>query len=60
MVAAKQRGGSSQQLELRNKGDLPSLSSGQGLKRAGGEVKVTSQGREETSELLVVLPQGKG
>lgn len=41
MVAGKQRGGNSQQLELGNKGDQPSLSSEQGTKGSGGEVKVT-------------------
>lgn len=53
MVTVKRRGGNSQQLDLGNKGDLPSLSSGQEGRGAGGEVKVTSQGREETSEMLV-------
>lgn len=52
-MPAKQRVGNSQQLDLGNKGDLPILSSGQEGRGAGGEVKVTSQGREETSVLLI-------
>lgn len=53
MVAAKQRKSRSQQQELGDKEGLLSLSSGQGLKgpgREGGEVKVTKQGREETTK----------
>lgn len=59
VMAAKQRRGSSQQRELGSKGSLLSSSSGQGLKGAGGEVKVTRQGREETTKTRNHFPREK-
>lgn len=59
MVAAKQRRGSSQEWELGNKEGLLSLSSGQGLKGACGEVKVTRQSREETTKTRGCTSPGK-